>query len=592
MATSNQEVRAFTMDPALLYSVICNQSGTAGKAFLEGVMNSIDAGSSRVCIDVDADGFRIFDDGKGFESKQVIIDFFGTFGKPHAEGDSVYGRYRMGRGQLMSFGHNVWRSGDFRMEVDIKNKGLDYILTEVPKSESLAGCEIVVKWYDKPIPSELDAIHREIKEMVAYAQIPVIYNGKQINTLPEDAKWDIVTEDAYIKTRDVGGLTVYNLGVMVRTYGNHHFGVGGIVVSRKQLQVNFARNEILLNQCKAWKEISKSIKSITVSNIANKKTRITDDERIAIGRMLLAGELSPGDTVREAKLIKNAKGSFTTLDALLNKAFTVGNVISFAESGNQLAEMIHARGLAFIISDTTFRYFDAHSPSEFFDAVDRIIELRIKELIAQYPNGRGNYEHYRDYGRKLRAAFTSFEVLKSEVVDNHTIIDEKDLNAREKIGLSAIKSLCRAIPRLSGLRELSVSERKLKVGVSESAEAWTNGSSYIAVHRKLLEEVARDGYRGMLRVAGVLVHEYLHISTSQGSHIHDHDFYENWHNIMLSQDYYSIGRIIESTILVLAKSYRELGKAPVRNLALVEDVMAKTDSTVAIIDESEFGLAA
>jgi len=493
----------------------------------------------------------------------------------------------MGRGQIMSFGHNVWRSGDFIMEVDIKNKGLDYVLSEVPKSESFAGCEVTVKWYDKPMPSELDAIHREIKEMVAYAPIPVIYNGKQINTLPQDEKWDFVTDEAYFKMRDSGGLSVYNLGVLVRNYSNHHFGIGGIVVSRKQLKVNFARNEILLNLCSTWKEISKKIKSVTVSNIANKKTRITDDERIAIGRMLLAGELPPGDTVREAKLIKNAKGGFTTLDNVLHKACSVGHLISFAESGNQVAEMIHARGLAYIVSTTTFRYFDVSSPDEFFDAVDRIIELRIKELIADRVGHGSTFDYYRSFGKKLRDSYRAFDSLKDEVVNNHTIIDEKDLNAREKMALTSVKTLCKLIPLVQGLRDLNVKQRKLKVGISDVAEAWTDGNAYIAVHRDLLKEVASDGYRGMLRVAGVLLHEYLHISTSQGSHIHDLDFYENWHNIMLDQQYNTVGRIVESTMLAMAKEYRKLGKAVSRNLSLAEDAMAKTESTVDILEDDE-----
>lgn len=567
------------MDPALLFSVISSQSGTPGKALLEGIMNSIDAGATQVIIDVNDDGFTVSDDGAGFESKQTIIDFFGTFGKPHSEGDATYGKYRMGRGQMMSFGANVWRSGAFRMEVDIKNKGLDYVLTEAPSSDFVNGCEVKVVWYDKIMPSEIDAIHREFKEMAAYAQIPVIYNGKQINKLPQNEKWDLITDEAYIKTRETGGMATYNLGVLVRVYGNHQFGTGGIIVSRKQLQVNFARNEILLNKCETWKAITKTVKSMTVKAITSKKTRITDDERIALGRMLLSGELPPGDTVREAKLIKNAKGSYSTLDKLLQLAYSVGNIISFAEGGNQVAEMIHSRGLAFVIAESTFRNFDANSPDDFFDAIDRIAELRVAELNAENPKYAQYNSRPLEYSKKLRAAYVLFDTLKSQVLDSHTLVDEADLDAKEKAVLSALRGLSYAIPRMAEFNDLGVEARKLQVGASEVSEAWTDGRAYIAIRRDLLKEVSTEGYKGLMRVSGILVHEYLHSSLTTGSHIHDLEFFEQWHDIMLSSEYLSIGRIVERSMLDLAKAFRAIDKAVPRNIMTALDVMAKTNTT-------------
>jgi hypothetical protein len=41
------ERRGLRMHPRLLWDVITRQSGTIGKAILEGVMNSIDAGATK-----------------------------------------------------------------------------------------------------------------------------------------------------------------------------------------------------------------------------------------------------------------------------------------------------------------------------------------------------------------------------------------------------------------------------------------------------------------------------------------------------------------------------------------------------------------
>lgn len=59
----------FEIDKNILYSVIAKQAGTVQKAFLELVMNSIDAGASKVDIEFDGKRFSVLDDGKGFESE-------------------------------------------------------------------------------------------------------------------------------------------------------------------------------------------------------------------------------------------------------------------------------------------------------------------------------------------------------------------------------------------------------------------------------------------------------------------------------------------------------------------------------------------
>lgn len=575
--TIKQEVRAFTMAPELLHSVISSQCGTPGKAILEGCMNSIDAGATKVTIDVDEKGYRITDDGHGFVSKQTIIDFFGTFGTKHEEGDARFGTYRMGRGQGFSFGINQWRTGQFEMSVDIKGKGLDYQLTELPLEHAVSGCYITVTWYTKPLPSELESIHREFKELAAFAEIPVIYNGKQINKLPQNEKWDIVTDEAYIKLRETGGLSVYNLGVLVRTYPAYQFGTGGVVVSRNQLKVNFARNDILLNKCEEWKKISKTIKTLSGQNISQKKTRMNEDERIALGRMLLAGETSMRDIVSEAKLITNAKGAHLTIESMLSQSYKNGFAISFAPSGNQVAEMLHNRGLAFILSENTFSRFDATTPEEFFEAIIKITKL-------DGPN------YWTNQAMSLRDAYVPFLVLKEQVLDTHTVIPDKELTVKEKALMPVVANLNYSVS--SVVRYLtghSLETRNLRIGTSDVAEAWTDGKNYIALHRKLLEEIYQGGYKGLFRVAGILVHEYLHNSTDQGSHIHDHEFYELWHEVMLAPtDGPNIGRAVDNTMSNMVKVLKELDKKLPRSLVTALDNMAKTHTTP--MEESVVGV--
>lgn len=142
------EKRDFRMHPDLLWSVIKSQAGTLSKAFLELVMNAVDAGSDKVEILFDRNTFKVSDGGKGFTSRREIEDFFETFGTPHKEGDATYGKFRMiGRGQIFSFAKNTWQSSAFRMDVDIKTLGLEYNLHE--NQSMVNGCVISGEFYDK-----------------------------------------------------------------------------------------------------------------------------------------------------------------------------------------------------------------------------------------------------------------------------------------------------------------------------------------------------------------------------------------------------------------------------------------------------------
>ena len=186
------ERREFQMDKNLLVDVIKRQAGSLQKAVLEGVMNSIEAGATAktggVQVTLDAKQLIISDGGRGFRNRQEIEDWFETFGKPHeASEGKVWAQFRMGRGQLMAFGRNLWNSNQFQMDVDIDGKGLGYDLSEVKKFD---GCRVQVDLYRPLDDSEIWSTSREIERAVKFVEIPVFVNGKQVNTPASEGKWD------------------------------------------------------------------------------------------------------------------------------------------------------------------------------------------------------------------------------------------------------------------------------------------------------------------------------------------------------------------------------------------------------------------
>ena len=160
----SKKIHDFKIDKNILYSIISKQAGTIQKAFLELTMNSIDAGASEIRMEFDGENFSFSDNGKGFESEEEIHKFFGTFGTPHQEGDATYGKFRMGRGQIMAFSHNVWKSNTFYMDVDIKNRGINYIFES--NQEKIEGCLITGELYTKLEELKLKEFESEFERLL------------------------------------------------------------------------------------------------------------------------------------------------------------------------------------------------------------------------------------------------------------------------------------------------------------------------------------------------------------------------------------------------------------------------------------------
>jgi len=128
----------FELDPQIIHHIIYSQAGSIGKALIELLMNSVDASATVIHLTVTRDGFSCSDDGNGFVSKEDVVRYFGRFGTPHQEGDATYGRFRLGRGQIMAHARTVWQSNNWEMSVDTRSMGYNYNLKEL--SDVSPGC--------------------------------------------------------------------------------------------------------------------------------------------------------------------------------------------------------------------------------------------------------------------------------------------------------------------------------------------------------------------------------------------------------------------------------------------------------------------
>lgn len=515
------EKRSFTVDPAILFSIINSQAGTLAKAMLEAVMNAIDAGATKCDITLSETGFTCDDNGRGFASREEILNWFERFGTPHEEGDATYGRFRMGRGQMMAFGSTAWRTGTFEMHVDIKNRGLDYDLGTL--SKPVKGCSIKGTLYSPMSLHDLRSVITELEELVAYAQIPVKLNGKVVSRNPAKLKWDVETEDAYIKINSGNTLKVYNLGVLVRGYGSYKFGTGGVVVSKRQLQVNFARNDVLEHSCEVWRRIWTHLSKQAKSHVVRKAT-LTDNEREFIARNILSGSMPEGSDVLASRIITVATGVHVPLSSFLWER----KVALAPADGHRLAERLHRAKVGYLVSPKTLERFGVET-----------LEGLVNKLKEAFP---AQYRYPEVVG---------FNEVAGSYTSKYTPVAEKDATPVELIALRLLRKANLVLGNwLAKHTEFRVTARNLWLGSSDAALAWTDGKTQITVEKRYLARQAKKGVDGWFQVLMVMLHEYCHVDPDLDGHEHPQEFYEMFEDLACSY-----GNPVGSLALAMAAKF-------------------------------------
>lgn len=493
------EKRAFRMHPRLLFDVIQRQAGTLGKAVLEGVMNAMDAGANQVQIVLTQQELEISDNGKGFRSRAEVEQFFEVFGQPHEESENKrFGCFRMGRGQLFAFGKNRWRTGEFLMLVDIRNEGLDYVLKD--GMEPTAGCKISIELYNELSAYDIRGVIDEVKRAVKWVSVPVYLNGDLISRDPAREKWDIEDENGYYKFHEVGDLVVYNLGVIVRSYGPHHFGSGGEVVSKKQLRLNFARNDILSN-CPEWKLIKKVINDSIDKAIRKKKYGLSDAARSRLAAQIVDGEISRKDAF-ELPVLTDVNNRHWSVRKMCSKASNFRSILTVACKGDRKGIKLMDHRLAFCMAEETLERFGLDS----LEQLNELIETRMTD--------------YWPYKVK------SFGSLIIDLNDSYQILKPEELTPLEKAVLSCIN---RAQQFMIKTMSCTRATRHVLLGKAGCADGWTDGVNYIVINREFLR-VAGTEFSGWIKIGQLLLHEYTHDEPDTGTHYHTDEFYEAYHD--------------------------------------------------------------
>lgn len=537
----------FTVHPAILDSIISKQSGSLNKALAELVMNSIDADASKVEVTLDAQSFVVADNGKGFENREEIMTCFAEFGTPQTK-DKTYGRFRIGRGQCFVWGKVTWRSGPFRMVVDTKHKGLQFEFHE--NEPFVEGCVVTGELYTPLESYNLKSEIRAFSNMVEYVETDLFLNGSKVNTRPSEKSWMYETEDAYIDidTARFGHLSVHNLGVFCFNFSVGALGLTGTVVSKKPLTVNFARNQIMTNECKVWRRIEKHLEDVGVNKLLSKRY-LSAGEQDAIADRFLSGEYNYLQ-IRDCPILTDVAGvnlSFATL-------FKSKAVTARADDTSALADQVHASKVARVLAEKTLERLDCYYVIDIAIIVISAIEAALDSLGESKTRLRDVLA--ADYKAAQSLCWVSdINDYAPSFNNGFTLIEDKTLKPQEKMALDALRRgnryICRVLQNAE-IETLVIKPRKLYAGNSDS-EAWTDGVSYICINRRHLKECHKSPDR-FLYVVQLLVHEYLHECQDNQRHYHNELFHEEFHRAILHvkmkgtcvRDLYSVATTIAS----------------------------------------------
>ena len=568
---STATVREFKTHPRVILTLIREQSGSLSKAVGEAVMNSADAGATWVSITLSPQQLIIEDNGRGINAEAEIEEFFNTFGTPHAldenenSTDAKFGKFRIGRGQLFNYGHNTWTTGPFKMVVDLnammKRGDLKWETHSLPKA--VDGCTIEIELYDRLSAAEMINITEEITRMCKYMDMEIRLNNELVNTPPSTVRWTEETEDAYIKVNDghTRGVEFYQQGIYVMTVPSWQVGSSGIIVTKKPVALNFARNDVKRTDKLFNRVIAKFKKDSAVR--ARTKRDLTHGERKALLNQLLSGEESWSNNL-SVKLFPDTNGTCWSINQLRRlpgqeKIITQPDTTigyCFAEKGDRRGDVIMKLGLG-IVFDLELLDLTRLKAEKFFDTIDYSLNNAYSH-IPIHQLGKGADDKFR-------------------------VIEEKDQTSLETEILRTMEEvmwfIMRAKSDIDGDHFSHGDRRVLRVGISTCAEAWTDGKSYVAFSRDFLQKCGQGW--GWVDLANLLLHEMCHAEADTGTHVHGPEFHQLYHDIQAFQAP-AYGKAIGKAYIRFSQRLSELaGKVTkkqrmeaIKNNTLQEDLAA------------------
>lgn len=549
LATENKAENVnFKVHQDILYSLLFKQHHSLVGALVELIQNAFDADATRIDITFNRFGFSISDNGKGFSNREEIISWFATFGKSHdADYGNKFGRFRMGRGQIMGKARTWWSSNEFTMAVDVKKNGMTFDLST--GNEINAGCNIKGEWYDEnQFGVEGDFVRTEgvyLKDALTNRckyifPVSIFVNGELISVSETSVTWSyendlygFIEADSRSFYRSGGSIKVYNLGIFCGYIDVP--GLSGDVITKEHVSLNMTRSEIQ-QDCPVIKRIKRSLHKLRKFHASKKYSPV---ESRAILEDFCRGELDFFQ-IKNLLLFTNIKrNTWYSFDTLCEIYF------SFSYTDNEIANDRIAQTFHGVVLDSScLPYLDSQFEKIWEEAVGAsnfsnptLLDHEKKtKMEISFFSGFMSALVCNEYFRPTQHRHVDdFERFVSRMVDfrnivhladlSHRVLDSNQLSLKEALRFNAVN---KAFTRLVSGFNLRL---PLKVGESVNANGWTDCENFIAIERKLLNSIDK-GVESTTYLGQVLFHEIAHCKNMNGEN-HDANFYKTFHDISM-----------------------------------------------------------
>lgn len=495
MTAVAKETRTLTLHPMAIYTFIKAQAGSLGKALSESVMNSIDAFAGIISIKLTTDGFVVEDDGQGFRGREEIAAWFETLGFPHDEGNHrMFGKFGMGRAQQWAYAKTVWYSNQFIMNVDIQAKGLDYDLQETRKP--IKGTRIEGTFYNSLTFPQQQALIMELKQLLKYAPALVSLNGELLTHDPGMESWDVELPEAWIRIdKSRSTLDVYNSGVLVAHFPRYRFDCAGYVVTKpgKTLNLNLARNDILVASDPVWAKIEAKLKELTAKpEKAAKRVKPSAAQLRQAGERFTTGAQTLMETLNKTPdLLFGVNGRIIEPHKLLSPWFA--QTVTVTPKGDDFGKRLVSLKRAIVIAKESLALLG-------MDSVEALRKRFMDELQASLDalpvatDSRRNYEREGTLSRitQLKESTWSDDprTLFQDMFEGKTVFKTSELSLLGAIGrkcwVKALPVLKNALPGLDEGSDFKQLVRRLSgicAGDCPSQLAWLGDGNELVLRQ-------------------------------------------------------------------------------------------------------------
>jgi len=485
----------------LIVSVIKDQSDNLEKAWREAISNILDSSGDSAWLWYDIHRTIITDNGDGIpiqdDDERKLITHMGETSKDRSDHDTI-GQFGIGKGQYIAKGRvTVLTQGD-ALHFDINNWGVEDGARQTKIDDAVAfteqfdedwaehveegiekhagGLTIVISHYEEEVPSrgyKWDRFEDQIKKRFKFTEISqntkVYVNDERISdgeiesaTSSGKATSKILDSDetgrVYIEIehKTYNDIEVYSNGVFVRSLNTDAFS--GVIVTERNLDLNFARNEIK-SGCTIWNTIENEMDEIKL-NICQ---QMTEDDLSSAAREYLAERMYHEPELREElcdmELFKATDGQYYSYNDV-----TGSNEIAFANPGDKYADRVSEATSAIILSDS--------------DGAVRNFEEEFETEVETF-----------DIEQRA-------EVLG--LTDESREVDLNELSPRERCKLGVARELANKI----GI------QRVIKYGEADHMNAWTDGRDEIVITESAASSGSWNQY--VTELYRILIHEWSH----------------------------------------------------------------------------------